>query len=139
MCSPYISACSYGRHRGDRLYCPGGDKSQNPAAMRLPGTRLITLGTSRRAVANQGSTQASNLLIVNGIRYLIDAGDNVTRRIVQSGSGFSASRENLHHSSPQRSHDGPCDPHGVRVGVSEALDPIDIYGPPGIEALVNGL
>src|SRR3954470_1195485 len=52
------------------------------------GTRLITLGTAGGPVPMKDRAQSSNLLVANGTRYLIDAGDNVTRRIVQSGSDF---------------------------------------------------
>jgi ribonuclease BN (tRNA processing enzyme) len=47
---------------------------------------------ARPASANRGSrrprAQSSNLLVVNGTLYLIDAGGGVTRRIVQAGYDF---------------------------------------------------
>src|SRR5690348_10823621 len=52
------------------------------------GAKLITLGTRGGPMPTKDRTQSSNLLIVNGTLYLIDAGDNVTRRIVQSGHDF---------------------------------------------------
>jgi hypothetical protein len=50
------------------------------------GTRLITLGT--RSGPQPMIGQSSNLLIVNGAQYLIDAGDGVTRRLIRLGTNF---------------------------------------------------
>jgi ribonuclease BN (tRNA processing enzyme) len=52
------------------------------------GTVLITLGTSGGPLPRAGRTQSSNLLVVNGTPYLIDAGDGATRRIVRAGYDF---------------------------------------------------
>src|SRR5690242_15610042 len=52
------------------------------------GTRVITLGTAGGPLPTKDRAQFSNLLIANGVSYLVDAGDNVTRRIVQSGNDF---------------------------------------------------
>ena len=49
------------------------------------GTVLITLGTRGGPLPTPGRTQSSNLLVVNGTPYLIDAGDGATRRIVRAG------------------------------------------------------
>src|SRR5690348_3338660 len=64
----------------------GGDKPKAQAP--TTGTRIITLGTAGGPLPRKGRAQSSNLLVVNGIPYLIDAGEGVTRRIVQSGSNF---------------------------------------------------
>lgn len=53
-------------------------------------TVLITLGTRGGPLPTADRSQSANLLVVNGALYLIDAGDNVTRRIVQSGHDFKA-------------------------------------------------
>jgi hypothetical protein len=63
------------------------------AAAQLTGapaerTKLITLGTQGGPLPSKARKQSSNLLVVNGALYLIDAGDNVTRRMVQSGHDF---------------------------------------------------
>jgi ribonuclease BN (tRNA processing enzyme) len=49
------------------------------------GTVLITLGTGGGPLPRAGRTQSSNLLVVNGTPYLIDAGDGAARRIVRAG------------------------------------------------------
>ena len=51
-------------------------------------SQIITLGTGGGPLPRAGLAQSSNLLIVNGKLYLIDAGDGVTRRIVQAGVKF---------------------------------------------------
>jgi ribonuclease BN (tRNA processing enzyme) len=51
-------------------------------------TTLITLGTAGGPLPRPDRAQSSNLLIVNGTLYLIDAGGGVTGRIVQSGNNF---------------------------------------------------
>src|SRR5215475_11893336 len=48
-------------------------------------TKLITLGTRSGPLPTVGRAQSSNLLIVNGAAYLVDAGEGVTRRLVRAG------------------------------------------------------
>ena len=62
----------------------GGAKAQAPGT----GTLIITLGTRGGPLPTKDRAQSSNLLVVNGTLYLIDAGDGVTRRIVQAGYNF---------------------------------------------------
>src|SRR4051812_11380202 len=50
-----------------------------------PGTRLITLGTASGPIQRPHRAQSSNLLTVNGVHYVIDAGDGVARRLVKAG------------------------------------------------------
>ncbi len=51
-------------------------------------TTLITLGTRGGPLPTADRAQSSNLLVVNGTLYLIDAGGSVTMRIVQAGYDF---------------------------------------------------
>ena len=53
-----------------------------------PDTILITLGTAGGPVPCKDRMQSSNLLIVNGSLYLIDAGGGVTHRIVEAGYNY---------------------------------------------------
>src|SRR4051794_642192 len=52
------------------------------------GTRVITLGTKSGPNLARGRAQSSNLLVVNGAQYVIDAGDGVTRRLLRFGANF---------------------------------------------------
>jgi hypothetical protein len=45
-------------------------------------TRVITLGTQGGPFPQAHGAQSSNLLLVNGAHYIIDAGDGVARRLV---------------------------------------------------------
>ena len=60
------------------------------AAQTVPatGAQLVTLGTAGGPLPRANRAQSSNLLVVNGALYLIDAGGSVTSRIVQSGHDF---------------------------------------------------
>ncbi len=101
------------------------------------GTRLITLGTAGGPLPTKDRAQSSNLLVVNGTRYLIDAGDNVTRRIVQSGSDFRQIGK-IFITHAHSDHTMGLATLMVSAWEFQRPDPIDIYGPPGIEALVTG-
>jgi glyoxylase-like metal-dependent hydrolase (beta-lactamase superfamily II) len=59
--------------------------AQTRAAPSKTGTRLITLGTSGGPNPRAHRAQSSNLLIVNGALYVIDAGDGVSRRLAKAG------------------------------------------------------
>jgi len=100
------------------------------------GTRLITLGTSAGPQPRAGRAQSSNLLIVNGALYVVDAGDGVARRLAKAGIDI---REigtifvTHHH-----------DDHTAGLGtlMSVAWDqirtkPINVYGPPRTAELVK--
>ena len=85
-----------------------------------------------------GRAQSSNLLIVNGAQYLIDAGDGVTRRLIRLGANF-RNIDNVFITHPHSDHVGGL---GALMGLIYDLNcnkPVDIYGPPGTAASVQGL
>ena len=99
-------------------------------------TRLITLGTVAGPPPRPHRAQFSNLLIVNGTLYVIDAGDGVARRIAKAG--FNVRDVGVvfvtHH------HDDHT--AGLGTLMSAAWDnqrtkPINVYGPPRTEELVK--
>lgn len=101
------------------------------------GTRLITLGTGGGPLPRKDRTQSSNLLIVNGTSYVIDVGDNVTRRIVQAGADFrTAGKVFITH--PHSDHTMGLPTLLVSQWEFQRREPVDIYGPPGTLALVKG-
>jgi ribonuclease BN (tRNA processing enzyme) len=100
-------------------------------------TRLITLGTAGGPLPRADRAQSSNVLIVNGTPYLIDAGDGVTRRLVQAGIDF----RKVDHIFITHNHNDHM------AGLATLLDsewqfmrrsPINVYGPLGTEAVVKG-
>jgi len=107
-------------------------KAQSPAT----GTRLITLGTAGGPLPRKDRAQSSNLLVVNGNLYLIDAGDGVTRRIVQAGYNFLQVGKvfitHLH-----SDHTAGLATLLVSTWEFQRRDPVDIYGS-GVERLVKG-
>jgi ribonuclease BN (tRNA processing enzyme) len=110
--------------------------AQTAAAPTKMATTLITLGTRGGPLPDKDRAQAANLLIVNGTLYLIDAGDGVTRRIVQAGYDFrKVNRIFITH--PHSDHTS-----GLASLLTAQWDfqnptPTEIYGG-GVQALVNG-
>ena len=100
-------------------------------------TRLITLGTRAGPVPSKDRAQSSSLLIVNGTNYLIDAGDGVVRRLTQSGVNFrQIGKVFITHD-----HDDHTAGLGTLLSYEwdfQRHDPVDVYGPPGTDALVKG-
>src|SRR4249920_2343745 len=62
--------------------------AQTTGAPAKAGTRLITVGTAGGPVPRAKRAQSSNLLIVNGTPYLIDAGDGTARRLAKMRFNF---------------------------------------------------
>lgn len=93
-----------------------------------PSTRLITLGTSGGPPPRAHRAQSSNLLIVNGALYVVDAGDGVARRLAKAGINV---REIgtvfiTHH------HDDHTAGLGTLLSVAwdqNRTKPINVYGP----------
>src|SRR5262245_19251054 len=107
--------------------------ARSQTALPKTGTRLITLGTRGGPLPTKDRAQSSNLLVVNGIPYLIDAGDGVTRRIVQAGYDFRQVGKifitHLH-----SDHTAGLAPLLVSQWEFQRREPVDIYGG-GVEAL----
>jgi ribonuclease BN (tRNA processing enzyme) len=102
-----------------------------------PGLRLITLGTTAGPLPRPDRAQFSNLLIVDDVPYLVDAGDNVTRRIVQSKTDFTRVGT-IFITHPHNDHTGGI-AHLLNVAWQYARkEPIEIIGPPGTEETVQG-
>jgi hypothetical protein len=99
------------------------------------GTKVVTLGTRGGPLPTKDRAQSSNLLVVNGTPYLIDAGDGVTRRIVQAGYDFrKIGKIFITHPSD---HSAGLATLMVSEWEYQRAEPLDIYGG-GVEALVNG-
>jgi ribonuclease BN (tRNA processing enzyme) len=99
-------------------------------------TRLITLGTVAGPPPRPHRAQFSNLLIVNGTLYVIDAGDGAARRIAKAG--FNVRDVGVifitHH------HDDHTAGLGTLMSAAwdnQRTNPINVYGPPRTEKLVK--
>lgn len=106
------------------------------AAKAETGTTLITLGTRGGPLPTRDRAQSSNLLVVNGALYLIDAGDGVTRRIIQASYDFrKVGKIFITHAHSDHTM-------GLATLLAaqwdfQSVTPTDIYGS-GVEALVRG-
>jgi ribonuclease BN (tRNA processing enzyme) len=110
--------------------------AQSTVAPAKPGTRLITLGTVAGPPPRAHRAQSSNLLIVNGTLYVVDAGDGVARRIAKAG--FNVREVGTifitHH------HDDHTAGLGTLMSLAwdnQRTKPINVYGPPRTEELVK--
>jgi ribonuclease BN (tRNA processing enzyme) len=102
------------------------------------GTRLITLGTRGGPGPMVGRAQSSNILIVNGALYVVDAGEGVTRRLTRAGIAI-RDIDDIFITHPHSDHTG-----GLGGLMSSEYDlnrtkPVNIYGPPGTDAGVKAL
>src|SRR5262249_21713301 len=100
------------------------------------GTQLITLGTAGGPLPRGDRAQSSNLLVVNGALYLIDAGGSVTSRVVQSGHDFRKIGK-IFITHPHSDHTAGLATLMVSQWEYQRAEPTDIYGG-GVEALVKG-
>src|SRR5262249_8767616 len=100
------------------------------------GTQLITLGTAGGPLPQANRAQSSNLLVVNGALYLIDAGGSVTARVAQSGHDFRKIGK-IFITHPHSDHSARLATLMVSQWEYQRAEPTDIYGG-GVEALVKG-
>jgi ribonuclease BN (tRNA processing enzyme) len=100
------------------------------------GAQLITLGTAGGPLPRGDRAQSSNLLVVNGSLYLIDAGGSVTTRVVQSGQDFRKVGK-IFITHPHSDHTAGLATLMVSQWEYQRTEPTDIYGG-GVEALVKG-
>lgn len=112
--------------------------AENAAPPQSSVGEVITLGTAGGPLPRADRTQSSNLLVINGSSYLVDAGDNVTRRIVQAHVDFrTVGKVFITH--PHSDHVLGLPTLLVSEWEFQRRDPIEIVGPPGVEATVRGL
>ncbi len=114
--------------------------AQQAAAPAAPksGTRLITLGTRSGPTPTVGRAQSSNLLVVNGTSYIIDAGDGVTRRLTRLGTDF-RSLGTIFITHPHSDHTSGLGALMSVIYDAGRTSPVNIYGPPGTAASEQGL
>jgi ribonuclease BN (tRNA processing enzyme) len=110
--------------------------AQTSSAPTKTRTRLITLGTTAGPPPRAHRAQSSNLLIVNGALYVVDAGDGVARRVAKAGFNVRdvGTIFLTHH------HDDHTAGLGTLMSVAwdnQRTQPIHVYGPPRTEDLVK--
>jgi ribonuclease BN (tRNA processing enzyme) len=85
-----------------------------------------------------GRAQSSNLLVINGGQYVIDAGDGVTRRLTRLGTNF-RNIDNIFITHPHSDHTGGLGALMTVMYDNQRTSLVNIYGPPGTAARVQGL
>jgi ribonuclease BN (tRNA processing enzyme) len=107
------------------------------AAPAIAATKLVTLGTRSGPLPTVGRAQSSNVLIVNGALYVIDTGEGVTRRLTRAGIKIG----DIGNIFITHDHDDHTSGLAPLMSVEYELNrnqPVNIYGPPGTKALVDG-
>lgn len=102
-------------------------------------TRVITLGTRSGPAPDLHRAQSSNVLITNGVAYVVDAGDGVSRRLIRLGVNF-RDIGNIFITHPHSDHTAGLG--ALMMWLYDRGDPnkvVGIYGPPGTVASVQGL
>jgi ribonuclease BN (tRNA processing enzyme) len=100
-------------------------------------TRLILLGTKGGPrVAGSGRSNSANLVLVNGIPYVVDCGSGVSRQLVAAGTALNKVRFILltHHHSDHNLEYGGLIYNAWATGLAAS---IDAYGPPGLEDMTR--
>jgi len=118
--------------------CESAAQNSGGAMPPKTGTRLITLGTRGGPIPMAGRAQSSNILIVNGALYIVDAGEGVTRRLTRAGIAI-RDIDNIFITHPHSDHTG-----GLGGLLSTEYDynrtkPVNIYGPAGTDAITKAL
>jgi ribonuclease BN (tRNA processing enzyme) len=101
-----------------------------------PGATLILLGTAGGPVLRATRSQPASLLLVGDTGYLIDAGDGVAAQIIRSGHALPQIRAVF----VTHQHMDHTAGLGALIAFNWSVvrrTPLDIYGPPGTEALVQ--
>lgn len=99
------------------------------------GDHIVMLGTGGGPVLNRFKAQTAIDLIVGGDQYLIDCGAGAPRRIVEAGMGFA----NLRHVFLTHHHLDHVAGYPELLVLGSRRREIDVWGPPPIEALHDGL
>ena len=108
-------------------------RAQGPAQK----TRLVLLGTGGgpRLIPN-GRAKSANLIVANGVPYVVDCGEGVAHQLVRAGVALNTLRYVFitHHHSDHNLDYGNLIYDGWVAGLRA---PVDAYGPPPIKAMTE--
>lgn len=101
------------------------------------GTRLILLGSGGGPIIGKFRSQPATLLVVNGRPYLIDCGEGTVRQLKTAGfEAYDIARVFLTHLHLDHTV-GVAALVGLNWASGSTRQPVEIFGPPGTEALVK--
>jgi len=109
------------------------------AADPAPGQAVfVTLGTGGGPLTRVKRSEPANALVVNGAVYLFDAGDGAQRQLTAAGLSVHAVRAVFvsHH---HIDHNGGLAPLLVTRWLLNDRAPLPVIGPPGMNAMVDGI
>jgi ribonuclease BN (tRNA processing enzyme) len=119
---------------------PAAFAAEPSTAVTLPAsstTKLITLGTQGGPRGSVERAQPSNVIIVNGTPYLVDAGNGVAHQLDLAGVPFTKIRTIF----ITHNHDDHNADWGTLMGrawTSGQHEPMTVYGPRGTESMRKG-
>src|SRR3989442_1485446 len=100
-------------------------------------TRLVLLGTGGgpRVIPN-GRAKSANLIVANGVPYVVDCGEGVAHQLVRAGVALNTLRYVFitHHHSDHNLDYGNLIHDSWAAGLRA---PVDTYGPPPIKAMTE--
>src|SRR5712692_4179471 len=109
-------------------------RAQGPAKQK---TRLVLLGTGGgpRIIA-PGRSKPANLIVVDGVPYVVDCGEGVAHQLVRAGVALNTLRHVFitHHHSDHNLDYGNLIYDGWAAGLRT---PVDAWGPPPIKAMTE--
>ena len=99
-------------------------------------SRLILLGTNGGPRVTATRANAANVVVVNNQTYVIDCGYGVTRQLMAAGIPLQQIRTIFitHHHSDHVLELGPL---LHNLWVCSLSEPIDVWGPPGLEQIID--
>ncbi|MBE0624820.1 MAG: MBL fold metallo-hydrolase [Burkholderiales bacterium] len=100
-------------------------------------TRLILLGTKGGLrVGGEGRANPSNLLLIDGVPYVVDCGYGVSRQLVRAGVALNTLRYVFltHHHSDHNLEYGPLLYNGWATGLKQQ---VEVYGPPPLAHITD--
>jgi ribonuclease BN (tRNA processing enzyme) len=103
----------------------------------ISDTRLVLLGTKGGPRVGRGRANPANVVVINDRPYVVDCGYGVTRQLIEAGIAPQQVRTILitHHHSDHILELGPLI---YNVWVCGLREPIDVWGPPPLQRIIDG-
>ena len=114
------------------------ERSQAQPAPDLGPNRLVLLGNKGGpAIRGFAPSPSSNLLVWDNVPYVIDAGYGATFKLIEAKFPLPALRYIFvtHHHSDHNLEVGPLAYNAWAIGLK---NPVDVYGPQGVDELLDG-